>query len=343
MSINRLTWSPYLSKFSSMNRYYEVLGLKNGASDEEIKKAYRKMSKKYHPDINSDEGAAEKMSEVNEAYGILTGKEKPKQEPQGNPFAGGFQEWKKSGFYNPFQQQRRVRPLQLIVDVTLEEVFSGTNKEIHFNRSISCSDCGGAGGKEPKVCPHCNGKGHIPDPHNMMGMNTVFMCNTCSGSGQVFTKHCGGCGGSGSKTIVDKVKVSIPKGVTSGNIIIRGRGHEAIGANTGDVIFSINLLKHPIFTVEGLDIRKRQKINVLDLMLGTSVELDTLDGKVKINVDKLCSPDKVFRLVGKGLIDGRSGLRGNLFVDVEGEMPKSLTEEQEELLKKLKEETTTVV
>lgn len=339
MFINRLTWLTYLSKFSSMNQYYEVLGLKNGASEEEIKKAYRKMSKKYHPDVNKDEDAVEKMSKVNEAYGVLTGKEKPKQESQGNPFRGG----NPFGF-NPFQQ--KVRPVQLKVDVTLEEVFTGVNKEVSFNRNISCSDCGGAGGKEPKVCPHCSGKGYIPDPrepHNRMGMNTVFICNTCSGSGQVFTKHCGGCAGSGSKNLVDKVTITIPKGVTSGDIIMRGRGHEAIGANTGDLILSINLLKHSVFTVIGLDIRKTQKINVLDLMLGTSVELDTLDGKVKINVDKLCPPDKVFRLIGKGLIDGRSGLRGNLFVEVEGEMPNSLTEEQEELLRNLKKETTTVV
>jgi molecular chaperone DnaJ len=169
------------------------------------------------------------------------------------------------------------------------------------------------------------------------------MCNTCAGSGQVFTKHCGTCHGSGSSSKVENVTVSIPKGVTSGNIIMRGKGNEMVGAATGDVVFSINLLKHKTFTVDGLNIRKAEKINILDLMLGTTVEFDTLDGKVKITVDKLCSPDKVFRLVGKGLMDGRSGLRGNLYVDIDGEMPNSLTEEQEEMLKKLKEETTTVV
>ena len=323
-----------------MNQYYEVLGLKKGASDEEIKKAYRKMSKKYHPDVNKDENAEGKMSEVNEAYGILTGKEKPKQQPQSNPFgngAGGF------GGFNPFQQQRRVRPLQLMIDVTLEEVFSGINKTINYNRNVSCGGCSGAGGKEPKVCTHCNGQGFISDPHGSMGMNTMFMCNTCSGSGQVFSKHCGTCNGRGTSPKVEKVTVSIPKGATMGNIVMRGMGHESLGVQAGDVIFSINLLKHKTFTVDGLNIRKAEKINILDLMLGTSVELETLDGKVKINIDKLCSPDKVFRLVGKGLIDGRSGVRGNLFVSVDAEMPKSLTEQQEELLKKLKEETTTVV
>jgi molecular chaperone DnaJ len=338
MIINRLTWSSHLSKFTTMNQYYEVLGIKKGASDEEIKKAYRKMSKKYHPDVNKDEDAVTKMAEVNEAYGVLTGKEKPKQEPhQGNPFGRG------AGFggFNPFQQQRRVRPLQLIIDITLEEVFSGVEKEINYNRNVSCGGCGGAGGKEPKVCPHCQGQGFIPDQHG--GMNMMYMCNTCAGSGQVFTKHCGTCNGKGTSVKVEKVTVSVPKGATSGNIVMRGLGHEVLGVPAGDVVFTINLMKHPIFIVDGLNIRKTEKINVLDLMLGTSLEFDTLDGKVKITVDKLCPPDKVFRLVGKGLMDGRSGLRGNLFVDIEGEMPKSLTEEQEELLKKLREETTTVV
>ena len=324
-----------------MNRYYEVLGIKKGASDGEIKKAYRNMSKKYHPDVNSDKGAVEKMAEVNQAYAVLTGKEKPKQEPQqGNPFGnrgGGF-----NGF-NPFQQQRRVRPLQIILDVTLEEVFSGLSKKIRYNRNVSCGDCGGAGGKEPMVCPHCKGHGHIPDPHMTMGMNTVYMCNTCAGSGQVFSKQCGGCHGGGSKSVSNEVSIDIPKGMTGGNIVMRGMGNETLGSPAGDIIFGIKLKPHPVFEVDGLNIHKKQTINIIDLMLGTEVELDTLDGKVKIKVDKLCPPDKTFRLVGKGLIDGRSGMRGNLFVDIDGKMPNSLTTEQEELLKKLKEETTTVV
>lgn len=319
-----------------MNRYYEVLGLKKDASESEIKSAYRKLSKKYHPDVNSDEGAVEKMAEVNEAYEILSGKRKAPQEPQGNPFGQGF------GGFNPFgQQQRRVRPLQLIIDVTLEEVFSGIEKKVSFNRNISCSDCGGAGGKEPTVCPHCNGQGFIKDPHMTMGMNTMFMCNTCAGSGQVFSKQCGGCHGNGSKPNINNVTVTIPKGMSAGNVIIRGEGNEVIGSPTGDVVFRINLVKHPVFDVDGLNIRKKENINIIDLMLGTEIEFDTLDGKVKINVDKLCPPDKIFRLVGKGLIDGRSGIRGNLFVEIDGKMPESLTEEQEEILKTLKEETTT--
>lgn len=315
-----------------MDRYYEVLGIKNGASESEIKKAYRKLSKKFHPDVNPSDEAKEKMSKINEAYEILSGKRKAPQEPQGNPFGG--QPF--GGFHNPFA--RRVRPLQIRVDITLEEAFQGASKKVTYNRVISCSECGGAGGKEPMVCPHCKGQGFLKDPHNTMGMNTMFMCTTCSGSGHVFTKQCGGCHGSGNKPTANTVTINIPRGATQGNIIMRGQGNEVIGSPAGDVIFVLNLLKHPIFEVDGLDIRKKEKVNILDLMLGTDVELDTLDGKVKIKVDKLCPPDKTYRLVGKGLVDGRSGSVGNLFVDIEGEMPKSLTEEQENLIRRLKEE-----
>jgi molecular chaperone DnaJ len=325
-----------------MNRYYEVLGIKKGASDKEIKKAYRKMSMKYHPDKNSDEGAAEKMSEVNEAYEILSGKRKPPHtfnDPQGNPFRGG----NPFGGHNPFAQPRRARPLQLIIDVTLEEVFSGVDKEVNYNRNVSCGDCGGLGGKDPVVCPHCHGQGFIKDPHMTMGMNTMYMCNTCSGSGQVFKSKCGGCHGSGSKPKSERVTVNIPKGATHGNIVMRGMGNEVVGSGAGDVVFRINLKRHPIFEVDGLNLHKSEKIGVIDLMLGTNIEFDTLDGKVKIDVEKLCPPNKTYRLVGKGLIDGRSGVRGNLFVEIEAEMPKTLSEEQEEMLKKLKGETTTPV
>jgi len=185
------------------DKYYKILEITDEdrrlSADElmkKIKSNYRKLSKQYHPDVNNDEGAIEKMAEVNEAYGVLTGKEKPKNQSQNNPFGG----------HNPFAQVRRVRPLQLIVDVTLEEVFNGVEKDITYNRNLLCSECGGAGGKEPTVCPHCSGQGFIPDPHTSMGMKTVFMCNTCAGSGQVFSKQCGRCHGSGSKPSVNKVK-----------------------------------------------------------------------------------------------------------------------------------------
>jgi molecular chaperone DnaJ len=322
-----------------MNRYYEVLGLKNGASESEIKKAYRKLSKKYHPDINPSDEAKSKMTEINEAYEILSGKRKAPNQQQGNPFRGNpFGGGNPFGFGgDPFA--KRVRPLHVKINVSLEEVFKGVTKNVTYNRVISCHECGGAGGKEPTVCPHCSGQGFIQDPHNSMGMNTMFMCNTCSGSGQVFTKQCGGCHGSGNKPSSNTVKVDIPKGVTGGQIIVRGAGNESIGSPAGDVVFNINLLKHPIFDVDGLNIHKKEKLSIFDLMLGTQLEFDTLDGKVKINVDKLCPPDKTYRLVGKGLVDGRSGLRGNLYVNIEAEMPKELNGEQEETIKKLKEET----
>ena len=320
-----------MNKFNTMNQYYEVLGLKNNASEGDIKKAYRKMSKKFHPDVNKDADAVEKMSKVNEAYEVLTGKRKEPEKQRSNPFNSnpfsGF-----GGFGDQFTK-RSVRPMQLVVEITLEEVFSGVDKEVSFNQSTSCDGCSGNGGKEPMVCPHCRGKGYVTNT------TITFICNTCNGEGNVYTKQCGGCHGSGNKKSIKNVTINIPKGMTGGNIIMRGIGNQVKGSNPGDVIFKIVLKKHPLFEIDGLNITKREKVNIIDLMLGTELEIVTLDGKVKIKVDKLCPPNKVFRLIAKGLMDARSGVRGNLFITVDGVMPKTLSNEQEEMLRNLKYNT----
>jgi molecular chaperone DnaJ len=317
-----------------MNKYYEVLGLNNGASKDEIKKAFRKLSKKYHPDLNPDnEEAAEKMSKINEAYGVLTGKEKPKEEQRRggnpfdgfNPFGGGFNPF---GNGNPFGRSRR--PQQFIVNITLEEIFTGVNKEVSFNKTVTCGDCGGQGGKDPVVCSQCNGHGHV----NNQG--ALFMCNTCGGQGQVFTKHCGTCGRTGKKIIIEKVKVDIPKGGINSTILVRGKGDEYDGLPPNDIIFSVVVKEHPVFTIDNYDLHKTEKINVFDLLLGTEVEFETLDGKVKVKIGKLTPMDKVFRLVGKGL-NHPNGSRGNLYLHISCEMPKSLTEEQENMIKILRD------
>jgi molecular chaperone DnaJ len=165
-----------------MNRYYEVLGVKKGASDKEIKSAYRKLSKKYHPDINPGDDAKEKMAEINEAYEILTGKRKAPQEQfsGGNPFGGrpGFDPF--ADFFG-FNRPRKPHPLQLVINVTLEEIFKGIKKDIKYNRTTSCGVCNGLGGTEPKVCPTCSGQG----VQNMGNM--ITMCNHCGGTGNIMT------------------------------------------------------------------------------------------------------------------------------------------------------------
>jgi molecular chaperone DnaJ len=138
------------------------------------------------------------------------------------------------------------------------------------------------------------------------------------------------------------VKVDIPKGTTGGNLIMRGMGNQGKGGAVGDVIFRVNLLKHNKFEVEGLNLHTEEGVNILDLMLGTDIELETMDGRVKINVPKLCDPHQVYRLKQKGLIH-QNGVRGDLYVNIRAKMPDTLTEEQEEIIKKLKEETVTPV
>lgn len=318
-----------------MNQYYEVLGLKKGASDKEIKSAYRKMSKKYHPDVNPSDEAKEKMSQINEAYEILTGK---RQAPnQGNPFGGNpFRGGQRPGF-DPFSDffrggPRKANPLQFVIDVTLEEVFSGVEKEIKYNINATCNTCGGVGGKDPKVCNSCNGQGVTQIP----GINMVTMCNQCGGTGQVMTKICNDCNGGGSKPEQKTLKLRIPKGKTDGNLIARGMGNQIKDGLSGDVIFRVNLKPHDKFKVDGLNLHSIEKVGVFDMMLGTQITFETLDGKVKIDIPKLCEPNKVFRLKGKGLVHD-NGISGDLYVNLHTEMPKELSEEQENLLKQVKD------
>ena len=315
-----------------MNRYYEVLGLKKGASDKEIKSAYRKLSKEYHPDVNPSENAKEKMAEINEAYEILTGKRKPPQEQQ-NP----SQNYGRPPGFDPFSdffgRNRKANPSQLVIDVTLEEVFSGVKKEIKYFRRVICKSCNGIGGSEPKVCPTCSGQGY-----QTFGGGMMIMCNQCGGTGTIMTKICNSCRGASLVNEQKTVVVDIPKGTISGNLIMRGMGNEIAGGETGDVIFRINLLKHPKFDVDGLNLHTTEDISVFDLMLGTSLELDTLDGRVKITIPKLCDPQQTYRLKQKGLILS-NGSRGDIYVNLNVKMPKTITEEQEDTIKKLKEET----
>jgi len=300
-----------------MEKYLKILGLKSGASEKEIKTAYRNLSKQFHPDLNPDnEEASRKMSEINEAYEILTGKSKPKQEEQSfrrsrSPFGFGF-------------TQQKARHIQVVVDVTLEEVFRGVNKEVEFTKIVICGECNGEGGKNPVTCPDCGGRGMYRDPNNTMGPNTMIMCHRCGGEGGILSEVCGECHGGGGKHQHTKLNITIPRGATSGNLIIRGVGNEIVDGLTGDLVCSIFLIKHPIFKVEGLDLYRSVDIKFLDLLLGTEIELETLDGKVKITVPNNCNPTRSFRLKGKGLVDNRSGV-GNLYVNLNVVMPKELT------------------
>jgi molecular chaperone DnaJ len=241
-----------------MNRYYEALGLKIGASEDEIKKAYRKLSKKYHPDLNPDnKEAEEKFKDISHAYSVLTGKEKPKeQQPSG--FGG-----------NPFQTNKvKGRTIELQIFIPLEKAYNGGVHKISFNVADKCPTCNGAGGQDLRHCNQCNGNGHIQQGP------FAFMCNNCRGTGTLFTKPCGSCNTTGKMNTTRTVDLNIVRGTTDKTLTIgRGLGNYARGGVNGDVLFIIRIEKHPIFELNGLNLKRSIDVSMLDVITGSNPKL----------------------------------------------------------------------
>ena len=298
-----------------MKEYYDVLGIKNGSNEDQIKKAYRKLSKQYHPDLNpNNKEAEEKFKKIAEAYEVLTGKQKPKNQ-------------------NKFNNQRvyKAKPLKLIVEVTIEEVFHGKEKLINYYVDEECGKCNGDGGFEPTNCNQCNGHGHIQQGP------FAFMCNNCAGNGRLFKKVCYTCQGKGTLKTPKTINLKIPRGIADGEIYpVYGAGNKIKGGVTGDVYFAIRIKPHPIYTVEGLNIKRKLDIPVLDILLGTEKEFETLDGKVRIKIPKLSEMNKTFRLKGKGFVDSYNNLSGDMYVTLNPVLPKELNNIEEDKLKQLK-------
>tara|TARA_R110001592_G_scaffold350329_2_gene646383 strand:+ start:5817 stop:6758 length:942 start_codon:yes stop_codon:yes gene_type:complete len=306
-----------------MKDYYNILGLNGNASDEEVKKAYRKLSKKYHPDLNPNNKDAEtKFKNISEAYAILTGKQKPKQEPNmgGNPF-GGF-----GG--NPFG--RNTRPLKIKITTSLEDIFNGSIKEVQYKAKESCFKCNGEGGHNPQTCNQCGGRGHIQQGQFM------FVCNNCEGTGSIYKTTCYTCKGEGSIMTNKKVSIKIPKGVTEGTVIRYPNIGDFNKGTYGDVYFYIEVKPHPTFKMDGLNLKRELDVPIIDILLGSEREFETLSGLVKIKIPKLSDLDKTFRLKGKGFYDEQTNIIGDMYVKLKPQVPKKLTQEEETKLKELK-------
>ena len=311
-----------------MNKYYDLLGVKPGATQEEIKKAWKKKALEWHPDRNKSAEAEVKIKEINEAYEILSGKKQPQPEqPQGNPFQ------------NPFGHQNfrmKARPSNLIIDISVEEVFSGVKKKIIFNADRLCGTCNGKGG-ETTACQASKGQGVFISFNPRFGAQTITMCSNCGGSGQMRVKNCGTCHGRGTTVQTESVDLDIPKGTLSGvKFIVTNAGNDVPGANRGDVFFTINVLPHPIFELDGLNINKKEEIPFIDMILGKDIEIDTLGGRYKITVPSNCEANKVVRLKGLGLTDDETGIVGDLYVKLTPKIPKEINDEEKEILEGLR-------
>ncbi len=346
--------------------YYEVLGVDKGADDAALKSAYRKLAKKYHPDMNPDDKEAEaRFKEVNEAYAVLSDPEKrAKYDQMGHaafdPAAGGggydfsgagfdfgdiFSSFFGGGFggSSGAQRNRPIRGEDLSARVTVDfmEAVFGTKKEISYNRTERCADCGGSGaqkGTSPETCSACRGSGQVRKTQRTpLGMfQTTGVCSECRGTGKIIKNPCSSCRGSGFKDVRKKMDVTIPAGIDNGqNIIIRGRGDEGVnGGGAGDLIITVLVKPHPVFERKGMDIHCELPITFVEAALGAEVDVPTLEGSEKMTIPEETQTGTVLTLRNKGVPNINNGkLRGNLYVRCVVETPKNLTGKQKDILR----------
>ena len=345
--------------------YYEVLGVAKGASEDEIKKAYRQMAKKYHPDLNpGDKEAEARFKEVNEAYEVLSESQKKARYDQyghagvdPNFGAGGYQGYGFDGmdidlgdifssFFggggarrsNP-NAPRRGSDVSASVVISFEEAARGCKKQVDVRLVDTCSDCRGSGaakGSAPKPCPACNGTGQERrQQRTPFGViQTQSVCSRCRGKGKIIDKPCSTCSGTGQVRRPSSVGINIPAGIADGQVItIRGKGNAGTnGGPAGDLEIQVAVRPHPVFEREGYDVHCELPLTFAQMALGAEVQVPTLDGNVPYTVREGTQPGETFRLKGKGFpyINGRG--RGDEVVRVTVEVPKNLTSEQKKLL-----------
>ena len=353
---------PFVSKIMNNTEYYDRLGVSKDASQDEIKRAYRKMSKKYHPDINKEPGAEEKYKEVQEAYETLSDDQKRAAYDQYGPDGangfggqggfggfdggagfGGFEDIFSSFFgggatRNP-NAPRQGDDLQYRVNLSFEEAIFGAEKEVHYNREATCKTCSGSGAKpgtSPVTCGRCHGQGVINvDTQTPLGMmRRQVTCDVCHGTGQEIKEPCQTCHGTGHEKQSHKVSVKIPAGVEPGQQIrLAGQGEAGFnGGPYGDLFVIINVNPSDKFTRDGSTIYYTLNISFVQAALGDTVEVPTVHGNVEMTIPAGTQTGKTFRLKGKGAPRLRGGSQGDQHVTVKIVTPTKLNDAQKEAL-----------
>lgn len=352
--------------------YYEVLGVGRGATDDELKKAYRQLAKKYHPDTNpGDKSAEAKFKEASEAYAVLSDPEKRRQYDQFGHSAfegggaGGFSDFDMRDIFGEFfggdifgdlfgrsrranNGPRQGANLRTSVRITFEEAVFGTEKELDLNLKDECGVCHGTGAKhgtQPETCKKCGGKGQvIYTQQTLFGMSqNIQACPDCRGTGKIIKEKCPDCYGSGYITSKKKIQVVIPAGIDNGQSVrIRGKGEPGTnGGPRGDLLVDIDVSRHPVFQRRDFDIFSTVPISYVTAALGGDIKINTVDGDVIYTVKPGTQTDTKVRLREKGVPTLRNkNVRGDHYVTLVVQVPTNLNSEQKELLRRFDEAMT---
>lgn len=346
--------------------YYETLGVSKGASDDEIKKAYRREAKKCHPDLHpGDKEAEARFKEINEAYGVLSDAEKKARYDQyghagvdpnygagGGGFGGDFDGFDFGdifsdifgGFGGGGARRRnspvRGRDTRQVIDITFEEAAFGCKKKLTLTQQEKCHTCGGSGAKpgtQPVTCKKCGGSGQVrTQTRTPLGyMTNVTTCPDCHGTGSIVSDPCRDCHGTGKVRKTKTIEIDIPAGIDNGQTMqLAGKGEPGErGGPSGDLLITVRVKPHQMFRREGYDVYIDLPITFVDAAIGATVKVPTLDGLVEYDIPEGTQPGSVFRLRGKGIPYIRGKNRGDEYVTVDVEVPKGLSAKQKELLK----------
>jgi molecular chaperone DnaJ len=345
--------------------YYEVLGVSKNATDDEIKSAFRKLAKKYHPDVSKEKDAAEKFKEVQEAYAVLSDQEKRKRYDQyghaafeqgtsggydfsdfdfsdifGDLFGGGFG-FSSFGGRGSKNTSHKGSDRLVKMNLTFEEAAFGCKKTLNLNIDSKCDECNGLGGKGEKKCSACGGSGTVTKEQSTLfgTFMTRTTCSTCGGAGHTYDAKCSKCRGTGKIRENKELEVKIPAGVDSGNRLrLAGKGEAGVnGGANGDIYIEFNVSSHPLFQRDEENIYLTLPITITTAVLGAKVDVPTLYGPVKLTIPAGSKSGDKHRLKGKGLEDPNSSRKGDMYVILDIQVPSKLSKDQKKLFEALKD------